>query len=218
MIDLHTHTFLSDGDLVAAELIRRASCLGYRYLGITDHADSSNMEMVIEAAKKAAAALSRHWEIRVIPGVELTHIPPALIPELVREGRRMGARLVVVHGETIVEPVQEGTNRAAIRGGADILSHPGMISAADAGMAARKGVHLEITTRKGHSLANGHVARIGLETGAPLILGTDSHGPADLTPRDRAEKIARGAGLRQGEVRKMFANAERLARKLSETA
>ena len=51
MIDLHTHTFMSDGALVASELIRRASCEGYRYIAITDHADASNLEAVIEAAK-----------------------------------------------------------------------------------------------------------------------------------------------------------------------
>ena len=212
MIDLHTHTFMSDGALVASELIRRASCEGYRYLAITDHADASNLEGVIEAARKAAASICRHWDIRVIAGVELTHIPPAAIPELVAEARAIGAEIVVVHGETIVEPVQPGTNRAAIRGGADILSHPGLISRADARMAARRGVHLEITTRGGHSLANGHVAQVARATGAPLVLGTDSHGPGDLTTRERAEKIALAAGMSPAEVKRMFANAERLAK------
>jgi histidinol phosphatase-like PHP family hydrolase len=215
MIDLHTHTFMSDGALVATELIRRAACLGYRCIGITDHADSSNLEAVIEGAKKAAENLRPHWPIRVIPGVELTHNPPALIPELIREARRIGALLVVVHGETIVEPVPEGTNSKAITGGADIIAHPGFISARDAARAAKKGVHLEITARKGHSLANGYVAKVALEAGAPLILGTDSHAPGDLTTREEAERVARGAGLRPGDIRRMFANAERLAKKLS---
>jgi putative hydrolase len=215
MIDLHTHTFMSDGVLVAAELIRRASVLGYRCIGITDHADSSNLESVIEGAKKAAEALRPHWPIKVIPGVELTHNPPALIPEMIREARRIGALLVVVHGETIVEPVEEGTNSKAITGGADIIAHPGFITPRDAARAARKGVHLEITARKGHSLANGHVAKTALEAGAPLILGTDSHAPGDLTTRENAERVARGAGLRPGDIRRMFANAERLAARLS---
>jgi histidinol phosphatase-like PHP family hydrolase len=214
MIDLHTHTFFSDGALVPSELIRRASCLGYRTIGITDHADGSNLEMLIEAASRAAADAERHWDITVIPGVELTHIPVPLIGEMIGEARRLGARLVVVHGETMVEPVQDGTNRAAIRGGADILSHPGLITAADARAAARKGVHLEITARKGHSLANGHVARTGLDAGAPLILGTDAHGPGDLISREEAERVALGAGLRPVEVRRLFANAAKLVDKI----
>ena len=215
MIDLHTHTFMSDGVLVAAELIRRAACLGYRCIGITDHADSSNLEAVVEGAKKAAENLRPHWPSKVSPGGELTHNPPAIIPEMIREARRIGALLVIVHGETIVEPVPEGTNSKAITGGADIIAHPGFISARDAARAARKGVHLEITARKGHSLANGHVAKTALEAGAPLILGTDSHGPGDLTTREEAERVARGAGLRPGDIRRIFANAERLAKRLS---
>jgi histidinol phosphatase-like PHP family hydrolase len=43
MIDLHTHTLFSDGELVPAELARRADRLGYRWLAITDHVDSSTL-------------------------------------------------------------------------------------------------------------------------------------------------------------------------------
>ena len=35
MIDLHTHTLNSDGELLPAELWRRAQVRGYRFLGIT---------------------------------------------------------------------------------------------------------------------------------------------------------------------------------------
>ena len=213
MIDLHTHTFLSDGELVPAELIRRAACRGYRYLGITDHADASNLEEVVTAAV-AASSLGRHWGIKVRPGVELTHLPAKLIPAMVREARRLGARLVMVHGETIVEPVEEGTNRMAIEGGADILSHPGLITSGDARRAARRNVHLEITARKGHSLANGHVARAALAAGAPLVLGTDCHGPGDLISAEEARRVAMGAGLRPAEIRRLLANGEKLASRL----
>ncbi len=213
MIDLHTHTLHSDGALVPAELVRRAACAGYRYIGITDHADGSNLGQVIEAAL-SAVSLGRHWGIKVIPGVELTHIPPETIPEMIGEARRLGARLVVVHGETVVEPVGAGTNRKAIEGGADILSHPGLITLADARAAARKGVALEVTARKGHSLANGHVVCTARAAGATLIVGTDAHGPGDLASRETAERVARGAGLTPAEVKRMFSGAEKLARRL----
>ena len=49
MIDLHTHTFLSDGELAPADLVRRAECAGYRAIGITDHADASNLDGLISA-------------------------------------------------------------------------------------------------------------------------------------------------------------------------
>jgi putative hydrolase len=214
MIDLHTHTFLSDGVLVAAELVRRAADAGYRCLGITDHADGTNLETVIAAARIASDELEKAAGITIVPGVELTHIPPALIPDMVRRSRDLGAELVVVHGETIVEPVAPGTNRMAIRGGADILSHPGLISLADAKLAARRGVLLEVTARKGHSLANGHVVQAAGRAGAGLIFGTDSHAPGDLVGRDAAERIARGAGMNRRDIGKMFSNAEKLVRRL----
>ena len=66
---------------------------------------------------------------------------------------------MVVHGETLVEPVEEGTNHEAIMAGVDILAHPGLISEEDVRLAKERKVLLEISARKGHSLSNGHVAR-----------------------------------------------------------
>ena len=52
MIDLHTHTLYSDGELIPAELWRRAQVKGYRYLAITDHVDASNFEVVFARLKE----------------------------------------------------------------------------------------------------------------------------------------------------------------------
>ena len=79
-----------------------------------------------------------------------------------------------------------------------------------------RGVFLEISARKGHCLANGHVARMALEVGASLIVNTDSHSPSDLITRQQAERIARGAGLRDPAVQTLFADAESLARRLAD--
>ena len=114
MIDLHTHTFFSDGALVPAEHLRRVEVLGYKAVAITDHADSSNMDFIIPRMIQAAKDLNPLFKTRLLPGIELTHVPPALIGPLVRKARELGAQVVVVHGETIVEPVAPGTNLAAI--------------------------------------------------------------------------------------------------------
>jgi len=37
--------------------------------------------------------------VDVLPGAEITHAPPELIPELIKEARHLGAKIVVVHGE-----------------------------------------------------------------------------------------------------------------------
>lgn len=191
MIDLHSHTFVSDGELVPAEHARRAQVQGVEVLGITDHADASNVQDCVERVERAKETTP----IRVLSGVEVTHVPPEKIGHVVDMARDAGADIVVAHGETPVEPVVEGTNRAAIEAGVDVLGHPGLIEREDAERAAENGVRLEVTARGGHSLANGHVARVAEETGAKLVVDTDAHHPRDFITRDRAVEIARLAGL-----------------------
>lgn len=195
MIDLHTHTFFSDGELVPAEHLRRVEVLGYRAVAITDHADSSNMDFIIPRIVQAAADLNRYSKARLIPGIELTHVPPEMFVELALKARELGARIVVAHGETVMEPVRPGTNRAAIMADVDILSHPGFITDEEVRLAAERGVFLEITGRKGHSLTNGHVAALAVKHGAKLAVNADAHGPGDFLTARMAEIVARGAGL-----------------------
>ena len=213
MIDLHTHSLLSDGVLVPAELVRRAVVKGYEAIAITDHADVSNLDFIVPRIVKAADDLSGRWPITVIPGIEITHAPLDAVAGLVKEARRLGARIVVVHGETPVEPVLPGTNRAAILAGADILSHPGFITKADAALAARKGVHLEISARKGHSLANGHVAKTAAGTGAKLVVNTDGHEPGDLITLEFARQVLIGAGLDAKAAERALRNSRELVNK-----
>jgi putative hydrolase len=214
IIDLHTHTFFSDGALVPSELVRRVGTAGYAAIAITDHADSSNLDHLVPSMVRVAEDLNKAQEVIVIPGVELTHVPPERIASLVKKSRDLGAKLVVIHGETIVEPVAPGTNRAGLDAGADIIAHPGLISIEEAHLAARKGIYLEITARKGHSLTNGHVARLALETGAFLILNSDGHAPGDFLSEALAPKIAQGAGLPPDAFATLQADARLLMERL----
>ena len=216
MIDLHTHTVFSDGEQIPSELVRRAEKLGYRAIAITDHVDFSNYGFVLERLYGAVKSLKGHTSVSVIPGVEITHVPPDLIPKLVELCRAQGATLVVVHGETVVEPVAPGTNRLAILAGADILAHPGVVEEEDVALAAERGVFLEITSRKGHCLTNGHVVRLARRCGASLVINTDAHAPGDLITKEFALKVGVGAGLTEGEVRRCFENSESLVQKALE--
>ena len=195
MIDLHTHSFFSDGELIPSELIRRAEVIGYKAIAITDHVDASNIDLVVPKIVQAIRKLREYLSIEVLPGAEITHAPPQTIPDLVKEARLLGAKIVVVHGETLVEPVRPGTNRAAIEAGADILAHPGLISEEDLLFAKEKGVTLEITSRKGHSLSNGYVAKEAVRLGVRLCINTDSHSPSDLITKEFASKILLGSGI-----------------------
>ncbi|MDA8092096.1 MAG: histidinol phosphate phosphatase domain-containing protein [Nitrospiraceae bacterium] len=213
MIDLHTHTLLSDGELLPFELVRRAVAKGYKAIGITDHVDASNIDDVIPRTVKAVRRLKGLVPIEIVPGAEITHAPPELIKELVKEARELGACLVIVHGETLAEPVPEGVNRAAIEAGADVLAHPGLISIEDVMYAKEKSVALEITARKGHSISNGHVAKAAIKFGALLVINTDSHGPDDLITRQQAENVLLGAGIGKERVSMVFETSRNIFEK-----
>ncbi|MDD5439601.1 MAG: histidinol phosphate phosphatase domain-containing protein [Candidatus Omnitrophica bacterium] len=211
MIDLHTHTLLSDGELLPAELVRRACAAGYRAIAITDHADMSNIDFVLPRAVKACRAINKYWPIKAIPGVEITHPPIELIPGLVRFARKNGAKIVVGHGETISEPVDPGTNRAFIEAGVDILAHPGKITVEDVLLARSKGVCLEITTRKSHGLTNGHVIRLALKYNASLVLDTDSHSPGNIISSDIRYRFLKKYKLNDRQIDRIIKNSAYLA-------
>ncbi|MDP2754871.1 MAG: histidinol phosphate phosphatase domain-containing protein [Nitrospirota bacterium] len=213
MIDLHTHSFFSDGELIPFELIRRAEAIGYKAIAITDHVDSSNIDLVVPRIVSALKKLKGFISIEAIPGAEITHAPPQIIHELVKEARHLGAKIVVVHGQTIVEPVAPGTNRAAIEANADILAHPGIISEEDLLLAKEKGVTLEITSRKGHSLSNGYVAKEAMRFGVPLCINTDAHSPSDLITKETAISILLASGIEKNRIDSIFENSKTLVEK-----
>lgn len=214
MIDLHTHSLFSDGELIPSELIRRAEAIGYKAIAITDHVDSSNIDLVVPKIASALRKLKGFISIEVIPGAEITHVPPQIIHDLVKEARHLGAKLVVAHGETIVEPVAPGTNRAAIEANVDILAHPGIISEEDLLLAKEKGVTLEITSRKGHSLSNGYVAKEAMRFGVPLCINTDAHSPSDLITKEFAVRILLASGIEENRVDSIFEHSRALVEKI----
>lgn len=214
MIDLHTHSLFSDGELIPSEHVRRVEELGYNAVAITDHADASNIGLILPNLIRAARQLNRVNRTRLIVGVELTHVPPSQIADLVAECRRMGAQIVVVHGETPVEPVLPGTNRAALEAGVDILAHPGFLTLEDAKLAAEKGILLELSGRGGHSLTNGHVAQTARQAGALLTVDSDAHAPRDFLTPEMARRVGMGAGLDQEEYRRVRQNMRELAERL----
>ncbi|MBM2831041.1 MAG: hypothetical protein HW414_93 [Dehalococcoidia bacterium] len=194
--DFHTHTTLSDGDLTPLEIIRRASVNRYRVIALTDHIGVASLGQVIERLKEDCALAEKHWNILALPGVELTHVPTRSINEVARKAKQLGARIVLVHGETIVEPVEKGTNLAALQCPyVDILAHPGLLTSEEATLAAQNGVFLEITARRGHCLTNGHVARLATKAGCKLLLNSDAHDEDDLLTSRLAHDITVGAGL-----------------------
>jgi histidinol phosphatase-like PHP family hydrolase len=199
-IDLHTHTIFSDGDLTPSELVRRAMELGHTAIAITDHVDITNIDFVVPNLVKAADLGSDY--IPVIPGVELTYVPPSKIDMMAKKAKALGAKIVVVHGETVVEPVPPNTNLMSVRSSSvDILAHPGLITLEEAEIAAKNNVALEITGRAGHNITNGHVANMARKAGAKMVVDSDAHTVGNLMDENRARVVAKGAGLTEEEIR-----------------
>ena len=203
-IDLHTHSIFSDGELLPSEIARRAQVLNHEAVAITDHIDASNVESVGKIIN-TVNDIRDNWDIEVIPGAEITHAPVEIIDKLARLAREQGAEVIVVHGETLVEPVIEGTNFTALNSPeVDILAHPGLITVEEVELARDNDIALEISSRRGHSLANGHVAKLAMEIGANLVMDTDTHAPQDLVNYETAGKILKGAGLPDKHLHKIL--------------
>lgn len=201
LYDFHTHTFFSDGELLSTELIRRAMVRGYTAMAITDHASASNIQELVEKVSRDAELVWDEWGFKVLPGVELTHCPPSAIAMLADRAKKAGAAIVVVHGETLVEPVPPGTNQASVEcGDVDILAHPGLLTLEQAYLAAKNGVFLEVTSRRGHCLGNGNTVLMARAAGADILVNSDTHSPSDLHTPEFAKAIALGSGLSIAEV------------------
>ena len=217
IIDFHSHTFFSDGQLSPAEHIRRAFVAGYKAIGITDHVDFSNIDFVYDSVSRMAEEIDYCYEdMIVIPGVEITHVPPHKIDKIVQHARDKGIPLVVMHGESPVEPVALGTNRAAIEAGVDILAHPGLITEADMQLAADNDVFVEISARKGHGITDGHIAKLAELCGTKLVLDSDAHSDENFMTPDFAQKVLYGCGMNDEQVELLLENQKDLLKRIEE--
>ncbi len=74
--NLHAHTFLSDGELLPSEVAMRYMAAGYKTIALTDHVDYSNIRFIIKAILGFCAKWPNNSAIKVLTGIELTHLPP----------------------------------------------------------------------------------------------------------------------------------------------
>ena len=204
MYNLHSHSLLSDGVLLPSEIAIRYMAAGYKAIAITDHADYSNIDFVLNAIVKFTKRWPKNIGIQVLPGVELTHLPLEQFKPLAKYARSKGAKVIIAHGQTSVEPVIKGTNLAALEADIDILAHPGLITAEEVALAKRKGIFLEITSRCGHDANNTRVANLAREQGARLILNNDSHAPEDIISPQELAGVGERAGLSHYDIENIY--------------
>jgi putative hydrolase len=197
LIDLHSHSILSDGTLSIEEMVAAAERHGYEAYAVTDHAFGNDPHYldVVSEVRRQIDALRPETPMSLFAGVELTDFAPESIAGAAEAVRRVGAQVVVVHGECPTLDVPPGTNAAAVRcEEVDVLAHPGLISERDADEATVRGIYLELSARQGHCWSNGHVYQTARKSGAFLVVDSDAHEESGLLSVPQVRALIRGAG------------------------
>jgi histidinol phosphatase-like PHP family hydrolase len=161
---------------------------------------------VLAALTKFVKKQGKTLSVQVLPGVELSYLRPDLIKDYAKQARKLGAKIVIVHGQSPVEPVIPGTNIESVKlkGLVDILAHPGNSLTEEEGKLAKEnGIFLELSTRRGHKEGNKHVVQIAKKTGAKLLVDTDAHSETDMITQEQAYQVALDAGLNEEEAVKV---------------
>jgi len=197
LVDLHSHSTLSDGTLTIEAMVAMAEQRGYDAYAVTDHAMGglNNHRDMAAAVRSEIDRLSRHTRVQLFAGVELSDYPPDRIARAASDARDAGAQVIVVHGECVSMKVEPGTNQAAVRSlDVDILAHPGLLSEQDAAEARRHDVYIELSARQGHCLANGHVYQVVRQAGAHVVVDSDAHDAEGLLSAEKVAVVVCGAG------------------------
>lgn len=229
MMDFHVHVRLdgtgegarnalsNDNGMLPAEALRYASLCGCRAVGLVLRSDGWNLSGVAALAQHVRR-IGLYTNVEAFAGVELVHVPPALLPEVVQEARTAGADFVMVHGETLAEQhldlVDAGTNFAAVEAGADILAHPGIVDAEVAAFAAEKGVALEWTACPRHALSNSHVVAMAERFNTILLPGSDARNMAELVAPARWKQLFQGGMLSDTLQKNMRNNSALFVKKI----
>lgn len=153
--------------------------------------------IVVEQIKnyqKEVRELSIYYNAQAFFGIELKHIPPALLEQAILAYRHLGIDLIGVYGETICDIVEIGTNFAACNAKADILFNPGLIDDVCMEIAAQNNVRLELSSHSRHAYCNGHIAQLAKKHNAKLILGSSASTLEEIYNPDMQKNIVLGAG------------------------
>ncbi len=209
MIDFHIEI---NEQLPPASAVFYAKSLGLRAIALiadTDHIPVSaeairngNTQEDINASPHIASLLETqkyihelavYYDMQVIFGIQLRHVPPALLETAVAFYRSFNIPFIGVHGESISDIVEKGTNFSAIRAKADILFNAGLIDEKCVELAKENNVFLEVSTHPKHAYANAHLAKLADKHGAKLALGSKARSLHEIHSPEMQRMILKGA-------------------------
>lgn len=143
--------------------------------------------------QKQIDELAIYENIQCFFGIKLMHIPPSLIEKSVLLYRALGIHLIAVHGESISDMVEQGTNFNACLAHIDILYHAGLIDEKCVELAKENNVFLEICSNPKHAYTNAHIAKIAEKYGAKIIFGSGATKLEELHSPEMQKAIYAGA-------------------------
>jgi DNA polymerase (family 10) len=197
--DLQSHTEASDGIASLEAMAEAAAARGYAYLAITDHSPGLGIARGLSAERlrrqhaKIDALNRGQRKIRLLRGIEVNIradgtldagdddlaacevVVASLHSGLDQSRERITTRLLRAMEHPCVHIIGHPTGRSIGRRPAADLDLEAVIAAA-----ARTGTALEINAMPDRlDLCDAH-ARLAAERGAPLVISTDAHSPAQL--------------------------------------
>jgi DNA polymerase (family 10) len=192
--DFHTHTVYSDGADTIAEMALAAMKRGYQYIVITDHSQGLGVagglrpEDFVRQREEIAAVNERVAPFRVLSGVELEirtegnlDLPDDVLEQfdvvvasvhlgLRQERERMTERIVTAMRSPHVDVIAHPTGR--LLGQRESIE---MDFDAVAREAAKTGTMLEVNAQPNRLDLDGELARVAIQRGVTLTLGSDAH-------------------------------------------
>jgi len=203
--DLHMHSTWSDGRDSIETMVQACIALGYEYLAITDHSESSaalrnlTLDGVARQADEIATLRERYPRIAILHGCEVDILPDGSLdfPDRILERfdlvlaslhehaghdpNRLLSRYLGAMAHPLVSMITHPTNRLVPhRAGYDI-DYPRLIAAA-----VETRTVLEIDGAPAHLDMDGPLARQAVGAGATVAIDSDCH---------RADMLGRQMGL-----------------------
>lgn len=160
---------------------------------VQDFCKTSPQTASLLAKQNLVRSLAVYYDVQAVFGIKLKHVPPALLEQAIAHYRNLDFSFIGVHGESISDIVEQGTNFSAINAKADILFNPGLIDEKCVELAAENNVFLEISTHPKHAYTNAHTGRLAQKYKAKLALGSQARTLEEIHSPDMQKAVLKGA-------------------------
>ncbi|HXG93760.1 MAG TPA: DNA polymerase/3'-5' exonuclease PolX [Blastocatellia bacterium] len=232
--DFHMHTTWSDGQNTIREMIEAARRVGYQYIAITDHTQSTSIangntpEELLKEIEEIESVARDYADIRVLKGAEVDILSDGSLDMPFDVLDKLDWIVISVHAgfHQTREQITERVVRAMATGYPNVFAHPtGRILGERAGYeidlervieAAKKyDVRMELNSSPYRLDLNSYWLGVAKQMGVGVVISTDSHTTRGFQMMQYGIMTARRAWLTRDDVlntlpvQKLIAEIER---------